>query len=253
MSFRGNETPWEESLARAVLHRTLQLGFRTPSTQLYHAVLSVEGLQVLEGACAVLEEGPGELLAAVRDLVASGTGLDELKDAYDALFGHTARGRVCPYETEYGWDEGPFLQSQRLADIAGYLRAFGLLMRPETGERVDHVAVEFEFAEFLSEKEAFTLAAGDAALLEVTRSAYRRFLREHLSGFGRAFAAHLVKQSAGGFYAALGRLCETLLLMECRRLEIPSGPRFLALRPDTEDDTPMACGLVPDLVRLEGS
>ncbi len=170
------------------------------------------------------------------------------RSAHARLFGHS-RGLVCPFETEYGPD-GAFRQPQELADIAGYYLAFGL--RPSEGadERVDHAACECEFMEFLGRKEAFALSAWLTASdeaepeewLHTVQGAARRFLREHLGRFGRAFASLLMKEDAGGFHGALGAVLFRFLGKEGQRFGLPAGPANLELRPPLADDTPMACG-----------
>jgi TorA maturation chaperone TorD len=70
------------------------------------------------------------------------------------LFGHTVRGEVPAYETEYG-DEALFQQPQELSDLGGFMQAFGLKLRPDAHERIDHVSCECEFLAFLGYKEAF--------------------------------------------------------------------------------------------------
>ena len=52
-----------------------------------------------------------------------------LASRYRFLFGHTARGEITPYETEYG-NEALFQQPQELGDLMGFYRAFGLDMKP---------------------------------------------------------------------------------------------------------------------------
>ncbi len=180
-------------------------------------------------------------------------GLPELADgepvgtpeAFDALFGHTARGRVCPYETEYG-NLHTFRQSQDLADIQGYYVAFGLGRREDRRERVDHLGVEYEFLGFLARKEALALEAGDEKQSAVTLRAYRTFLRDHLSRFGVAVSARLSRADRRGFYGRVGAVSAAFLRSECDRLDVPSEHESLTPRRDEPDRTPMACGTPDD-------
>src|SRR5690606_5389642 len=66
------------------------------------------------------------------------TDLLSLQSAHRASFG--LAGSLC-YETEYGLPH-EFRQSQELADIAGFYRAFGFNVGGERRERPDHLAVE---------------------------------------------------------------------------------------------------------------
>src|SRR5262245_34816223 len=175
----------DQALARAVLCRALQRGLTLPGAAACQTRVRSESRQALRAAAAVLDDGDG----AVRHAVAApgpmdGASLETLRQRHEAIFGHTLRGAVCPYETEHG-REALFQQGQELADIAGYYLAFGL--RPPDGgaERVDHIACELEFLQLLALKEAYALESDDAEMLAVTRDAWRSFMREHIGRFGR--------------------------------------------------------------------
>jgi len=62
--------------------------------------------------------------------------------------------------------------------------------QPKTSEPPDHVSVEADFVGYLRLKEAFALACEDQDRAEVTESAARNFLGEHL-----AFLAHPLARS----------------------------------------------------------
>jgi TorA maturation chaperone TorD len=178
----------------------------------------------------------------------------ELSDQYGRLFGHTVRGQICPCETEYG-DENKYHQPQQLADIAGYYRAFGLTPLSASELRHDHVACECEFLSFLNLKQAVFLeecahTPGGAETLDVTRRAERTFLRDHLGHFGRAFASCLAADESGPYYSAWGTLFLIWLDLECTRLEVELGPPDLAMRAESSDDAPMACGSASDLIQI---
>jgi TorA maturation chaperone TorD len=241
----------ERALARGVVCRALKLGLQPPSPLALQALFSEEGSQAVERAVELLEDPnrPAGLQSAWRRLCrCSDRTVPDLEPAYNALFGHTLRGRVCPYETEYG-PAGPFRQSQELADIAAYYRAFGL--DTEGSERLDHIGVELDFVEFLSLKEAYALVQRDEEMLSLTRKALADFLQQHLGGFGRAFSAGLAREDEGGFYGALGILGEAFFLVECARLGVPVGPATLQLSPEEPDNLPMSCGSPEDLVQID--
>ena len=233
----------DQSLARAVLARTLKQGLRFPTPRTLQAFSCETGRRALRQSVKVLEgESGGPLAEAVEGLChAKDVAPSSLERAYESLFGHALRGRVCPYETEYG-AAAPFQQSQELADIAGFYLAFGLEATQAGGERLDHAACELEFLEFLSMKEAWATEQGDAEMLEVTRKAARDFVRGHLGRFGVAFGSSLQREDPGGFYGRLGALCAAFLRAECVRQGIATGPEFLDLRPAEDDGVPMACG-----------
>ena len=168
---------------------------------------------------------------------------------FEKLFGHTARGTVCPYETEYG-QEGLFEQPRQLATIMGYYQAFGLTTRTEERERADHAGCELEFLDFLCRKEAYAIESGDEAMRSETRKAQRLFLKDHLGRFGRAFARLLREQEPDGFFGGLGDLLFAFLTWEYGRFRIEPGAVVLPLRSAEDDAVPMACGGQQDLIQL---
>ncbi|MBI2080724.1 MAG: molecular chaperone TorD family protein, partial [candidate division NC10 bacterium] len=165
------------------------------------------------------------------------------------LFGHTARGRVPPYETAYG-EDSPFQPAQEMSDLAAFFRAFGLALRPAGHERIDHISCECEYLLFLARKEACALERGDQAMREETRRAARLFLRDHVGRFAPAFGKRLAREDPGGFYGALGELCAAFVTQECAWARVAAGPEVLRLRSPSGADAPMACGTGEQLLQI---
>jgi len=255
------ETDDVGALARSVLYETLALGLQAPTRETLQRIESEEARRTLALAAETLDlEGTSGLADAVLRLTRLGpTNLDDLAARHSQLFGHTARGPVCSFETEYG-TEALFRQPQELAHIAGYYAAFGLKPRAEDGERVDHVSCECEFFGFLGRKEAFALREDPDApgvsearleMLETTRKAARSFLKDHLGRFGTAFGLKLSGEDGEGFFGLLGVLLVTLLKLESERLQVTLGAATLDLRSTAEEEVPMGCGSGEQLVQLQ--
>ena len=257
----------DHALARGVLYGALTKVLSRPNRGTLESLTSPDGTRAISEAAHLLDStvreagSPAETLsAAVLRLHACRTECRDLIVDYDRLFGHTARGLVCPYGTEYG-HAALFQQPQTLADIAGFYRAFGLRPSPRTEPRVDHIGVECAFMEFLSLKEAYSVEALEqpdlrdrqACLetLEATTDAGRRFLREHLARFGRAFANTLVRHDQDGFFGSAGALLIAVLELECARLGVPLGPPVLELRSTADDEVPMGCSSGSDLIQIQ--
>lgn len=248
-----------EALARSVLYETLALGLQAPTRETLRRIETDEARQTLALAARTVDPGSSLVEAVSRLSRLPPASLDDLAVRHSQLFGHTARGPVCAYETEYG-TEALFRQPQELAHIAGYYAAFGLKPRGEGGERVDHVSCECEFAGFLCRKEAFTLTAGPEAggtaesrleRLDTTRKAARSFLKDHLGRFGTAFGLKLSREDAGGVFGLLAGLLVTLLRLESERLDVTLGPATLDLRSTAEDEVPINCGSGEQLVQIQ--
>jgi TorA maturation chaperone TorD len=225
------------ALARAVLYDALAAALSPPCPEVLERLERMR--PVLPAAARLLEDPP--LAEAIVPLAADLDG-DRRRREFEQLFGHVTRGPVPPYETEYG-EEEIFQQSQELADLAAFYRAFGLRVAPERHERPDHARCECEFAGFLCLKEAYALERGESEMLHRTRSARRAFLRDHLGRFGRAFGLRLASEARTGFYAAVGRSLARLVTADCAREGVPVGPERLRLRPvESLETIPAACG-----------
>ena len=249
------------ALARSVLYETLALALQPPTRETLERIESDEARQTLVMAAETVDpEGASGLSDAVSRLTRLPRArVDDLAARHSQLFGHTARGPVCVFETEYATD-ALFRQPQELADIAGYYAAFGLKPRPVDGERVDHVSCECEFAGFLCRKEAFALTAGPEAegsleshleMLDTTRKAARSFLKDHLGRFGTAFGLRLSREDAGGVFGLLAELLLSLLRLESERLDVALGAATLDLRSTVEDEVPMGCGSGEQLIQIQ--
>lgn len=249
---QGMKHEIDVALCRSALYEALALGFRPPTAETVARLASVEGASALADAAAFLDEASGTDLAQLilRSLAPRPPrSLADLEDSYRRLFGHTARGPVPPYETEYG-EDSTFLPAQEMGDLAGFFRAFGLALRPAAHERIDHISGECEFLLFLARKEACAAEGGDQAMLEVTRVAARLFLRDHLGRFAPAFGKKLARQDPDGFYGSLGELCAAFVVQECAQAGVPAGPEVLRLRSASEPDAPMACGTGTELLQI---
>lgn len=222
----------ESALCRSALFEVLALGFRPPTPERVSRLATAEAVI---HAAAALDPSLGPSLSAVVTAAPTAEAA-----TYADLFGHTVRGAVPAFETEYGVDD-TFRQPHELADLAGFYRAFGLV--PSGTERPDHVSCECEFAMFLARREAVAIEADDEEAYGVVHTATRLFLRDHLARFLPAFAQRLRRSDPGGFYAALANLADALVRHEAARFDVPLGGEGLSLRPITDDDAvPIACG-----------
>jgi DMSO reductase family type II enzyme chaperone len=229
------------ALCRSALYEALALGLAAPADETVARLASPEGAAALADAADVLDRAWGSSLASHVRGLAVASGGDGLAAAFSRLFGHTARGAVPPYETEYG-EDSLFQPMQEMSDLAAFYRAFGLALSPQARERLDHVSCECEFLAVLTRKEAYALEREDTAMLEATQHAARLFLRDHLGLWASGFGRKLARADPGGFYGALGELCHAFVSQECARAGVATGAEFLRLRSASPGDVPMACG-----------
>jgi DMSO reductase family type II enzyme chaperone len=254
MSKHTTSTEIDLALCRATLYSALALGFRPPTEETISRIVEPRNTAALSDAAAFLDvDGKWALAAAIETTArAGGVGATALDSSYQTLFGHTARGGVTPYETEYG-NEAIFQQPQELGDLMGFYRAFGLMVKGSEHERADHISCECEFLSFLAMKEAYALEQRDLAMLEETVKAEKLFLRDHLGRFLPTFAQQLRREDEAGFYTALANLCLRFVSLESDRLTIHLGAVNLPLRPAEDDRVPMACGGGADCTAMPGA
>src|SRR5688572_6917298 len=113
-------SPIDAALCRATIYSALALAFRPPADETITRIIEPENSAALAAAAALIDSSSKTNLAeAIDALAAAGrAAFSILPSSYRALFGHTARGIVAPYETEYG-NEALFQQPQELGDLMG--------------------------------------------------------------------------------------------------------------------------------------
>lgn len=159
------------------------------------------------------DEPDATMLRMTLDTLADRLDRGDVAEAHRTTFGHIPAGRFSPYETSYG-STNAFTQSQTLANLAGYYRAFGVEPGPTHGERADHLGVECEFVAFLLHKEALALQSADGEHAAVCQSARRRFLQEHLGRWAPVVFARLEDEAPAEIYRLAGRVGRMVLAAE---------------------------------------
>ena len=233
----------DAAYCRAALYSALAIGFQAPTAETLARLLTAESRLSLIGAAKMLYPSrEPDLISLVEKFPdCDDDGLSAISSRHRELFGHTVRGPIPPYETEYG-NEALFQLPQELGDLMGFYNAFGLTLKQGKRERADHISCECEFLMFLALKECYALEHDNREMLAEIEKAQKLFLRDHLGRFLPTFASKLTRQEDSGFYGLLGELCLRFVSAECGRLHVPSGAANLALRPTGDDRVPMACG-----------
>lgn len=142
--------------------------------------------------------------------------LPALQAAHRSTFG--AAGSLC-YETEYGLPH-EYRQSQEMADLAGFYRAFGFDTGGGIRERPDHVAVELEFMCALGLKEAYALEQLEEARAEICREAQANFLRDHLGRWFGLFEQSMDRNGAEEPYGSLSTLAGDFIAADMDRMGV---------------------------------
>jgi len=214
-----------EALARSRVYAYLGAWLRYPDEASWSALARPEERAGFAEACDALgERAPYRALPRHRGgLPLEGLdGPEALAERYAAVFGHTISKTCPPYETEYG-NLHLFQQSDHLADLAGFYRAFGVAA--EAGrERLDHIAIELEFLYLLTFKEARALEEGKAEAAALCRDAQAAFVEDHIGRWAPVFARRLERADPEGPFAAAARLLADFIGAEAQALAAEAEP-----------------------------
>lgn len=202
------------AIRRAQVYRFLADAFLHPTENWLEDLPLLD--DVLRDLNAALQFEVGSLKFEVGSLKFEVRGLElpALQAEHRRAFG--LAGSLC-YETELGLPN-EFRQSQELADIAGFYRAFGFAVGGAVRERPDHVAAELEFMHVLALKEAYAAENGVAEHVEICVDAQRKFLQDHLARWVGPLAEALERSAGTGPYVALARLAADFVQADARRL-----------------------------------
>lgn len=197
--------------ARELVLRFLALAASDPMSQRFEKLFDPSFQESAAAAARHLAEdpgaspaelAPGEAPASQLDLApliaALQSPLEELREDHQRVFGLMVSKHCPPYEVEYCPQTFSVYRSQRMADVAGFYRAFGVEPGRDMPERADHIACELEFLAWVVAKERHARAQQGERWEErvaVCRDAQREFTGEHFVWWVPAFAQALAKRA----------------------------------------------------------
>lgn len=225
----------DQAIGRSAVYGVLARAFGYPGTA------QQDGVAELLPALAAVEPAIG---VEVSQLVTSRPAPALQAAAHARLFTHSSSRDCPPWETAYAAKE-IFQQTQQMADIAGFYRAFGVQAIPGA-ERVDHIGNELEFMQFMAAKEAYAYRHMGVARVRQCRKAQRLFLRDHLACWGPAFGRRLAMLDPDGWYGRAGALLDRWLAEECRLLDVAPAKTVdepVLSEPEPDEEGPDFSGL----------
>ncbi len=198
---------------------------------------------------------PGERAPAEFHLdaaLASSPDFEQIESEHQRIFGFLLAKDCPPYETEYCPQTFSIYRSQRIGDVAGYYRAFGVEPGREVPERHDHIALELEFMAWVIGKEHYARLRGDVAAAEqseICRHAQAQFFEAHLGWWVPAFARALEEKAEGRraaaehstFYGSTAAALSAFVAFDRLYLGIAPPTDLVVPRP-LDDGTEMGCG-----------
>lgn len=240
LSSNHNFLTEEDLLARSLIYRFLSFAFRYPDNSI------LDSLQELWiGVEMAISEFPGMYPTfQLLEQKFNASPYDKLENEYIALFGHSAQGNCPPFEIEYGENGEDIQKPHKLSDIAAFYKAAGLKPSIRSHERVDFVAIELEFMNFLLFKQAFAEEKNETLLIDTSIDMQKKFLHDHLARWIPAFTRRVIAHSKDGFYGTLSKLTLQFVLKNCKELGVESGSKTLNIRvPIDLHENCMECSL----------
>lgn len=130
-------------------------------------------------------------------------------DYMRTFFGHGYNGHAAayPFESVYSSEKRLLMQSARDEVLALY-RAAGLEKQESWKEGEDHVALELEYMQILSQRTAEALESGDEKAAKKLLKSQKNFLEDHLGGWVPLLAEQMEHFALTDFYKGVGYMCE---------------------------------------------
>lgn len=245
---------------RARAYTGLALGFDRPSDDLIGALESGDLADVLASAGITLEVPA--MSAAAADLADATVDRASIAEAYARSFGLEAEDGVPLYEIAY--TPGSLVtNTDVMADIAGFYRAFGLATADGGRDRVDALSTELEYLGYLAMRRGEHIARGEDDAVEIITDATASFLDDHLGRWQPRLTDEIRDEVDHPVYRALAAALAALVEADCDRFgaapdtyeAVPTAPlEAIAGLDSAAGRTDLACGANPPcmLPSMEG-
>jgi TorA maturation chaperone TorD len=180
-------------LLNADVYRLLASCFDFPTAERLEAIRDIsEKLKQAD----LPDEEIRATIATLHDAIDS----DEILNDYSLIF---IKGAVPLSESH------TMRKFSSVSDVAAFYSAFGF--RPKAGENPDSIMHQLEFLALLLVKDSI---APNEEAKEVTRNAYKEFLKEHTGEFAVALAQRIREGNAGTYFFTVSFLLEAFITQE---------------------------------------
>jgi len=136
-------------------------------------------------------------------------GLEKVKSEFVDIFGHTLSKQITPYALEHLKNSDVFFRTQKLADLNGFYKAFG--MEVESIERADHISTQSEFLSFLLFKELIADQNNLFEEKEICNKALTDFQKEHFLDWVEMFSENMINYVEDEFYMLAGKFLHNFI------------------------------------------
>jgi TorA maturation chaperone TorD len=221
METKISENNVEELLALSQVYQFLSTCLFEPKQETLELLNNREYMDEVESCLG--ENGNDELLETFRHLQEGlqDANVETLMEGYRDTFGGATVSMDCPPFEMYFSGSHIWQQTQDLADISGFYKAYGLEVSEEgVAIRWDHISVELEFLHFLTYKLAYAIEHHGEEEQELCLTAKKKFLNAHIGIWVHAFSKAVWRKSPLEFYKQVAKLANDVIHLDMEKLDV---------------------------------
>ena len=205
--------------ARSTIYGAVSVIYSGPESKKFSMLMKDDFRTCVLEACLDLEEHINQkgnillsqLFQKLIDKVDS-LGLEKVKSEFVDIFGHTLSKQITPYALEHLKNSDVFFRTQKLADLNGFYKAFG--MEVESIERADHISTQTEFMSALLFKEIMADQNNLFEEKEICQKALADFQKEHFLDWVEIFSENMINYVEDEFYMLAGKFLYDFIKVE---------------------------------------
>ena len=201
--------------AKSTLYGFVSTLFSDPESEKFSMMKNPEFQKMVLNSCLQFDENnESELSGTFQNVISMVNELNRetIQNENVSIFGHTLSKQTAPYALEHLKSTDVFFRTQKLADLNGFYKAFG--MEVESIERADHIATQTEFLSYLILKELVAIKKNLEEEIEICQKAFIDFHQEHFFDWAKMFSENLIEKVEGEFYPAAGKFLWGLICKE---------------------------------------
>jgi len=207
--------------ARSTLYGFVSTLFSDPESEKFSMMKNPEFQKMVLNSCLQFDENnQSELSGAFQNVISMVSELNRetIQNENVSIFGHTLSKETAPYALEHLKSTDVFFRTQKLADLNGFYKAFG--MEVESIERADHIATQTEFLSYLILKELVAIKKNLEEEIEICQKAFIDFHQEHFFDWAKMFSENIMEKVEGTFYPVAAEFLN--IFLENEKQSIPA-------------------------------
>jgi putative dimethyl sulfoxide reductase chaperone len=203
-------TQTDELVQRAAWFKVFSLLFRYPNDEIIGLLKAGVSELPIEALRTDMRDTAEPFMQAMADATT-----EQITLEYSSLF--TGAGLCRSNENDY--EKLSFSMTDKLADVAGFYKAFGFDVRDDNGERPDFVGTELDFINLLLLKQAYAVKNGWTEQSGISADALASFIESHFVNWVLKLC-YAMKElaSEGGIYATASDALAAMVDSESNRL-----------------------------------